>query len=92
MFSEEILEKIRNKEEVLRVPLVFQCAMIHAIQEVLDEETNINNHRIISSTIPATTHIPTILGRICKECRNRNNFKTFHNLFKLESTAKLYLI
>lgn len=38
MFSKEILEKIRNNEEVVKVPLVFQCAMIHAIQEVLDKE------------------------------------------------------
>lgn len=51
MFSEEILEKIRNKEEVLRVPLVFQCAMIHAIQEVLDEEREVyEDEQPISTT------------------------------------------
>lgn len=51
MFSEEILEKIRNKEEVLRVPLVFQCAMIHAIQEVLDEEREVDvDEQSISTT------------------------------------------
>ncbi len=51
MFSEEILEKIRNKEEVLRVPLVFQCAMIHAIQEVLDEEREVDeDEQPISTT------------------------------------------
>ncbi len=50
MFSEEILEKIRNKEEVLRVPLVFQCAMIHAIQEVLDEEREVDEDEQPKST------------------------------------------
>lgn len=51
MFSEEILEKIRNKEEVLRVPLVFQCAMIHAIQEVLDEKREVDeDEQPISTT------------------------------------------
>ena len=51
MFSEEILEKIRNKEEALRVPLVFQCAMIHAIQEVLDEEREVDvDEQPISTT------------------------------------------
>ena len=34
----EILEKILIREDVSKVPLVYQSAMIHAIKEVLEEE------------------------------------------------------
>ena len=38
LFTDEILEKILTREDVSKVPLVYQSAMIHAIKEVLEEE------------------------------------------------------
>lgn len=40
MFSDEILEKIFSKDEVIKVPIVYQWVMVRAIQEVLEEEKN----------------------------------------------------
>lgn len=40
MFSDEILEKIFGKDEVIKVPIVYQWVMVRAIQEVLEEEKN----------------------------------------------------
>lgn len=38
LFTDEILEKILIREDVSKVPLVYQSAMIHAIKEVLEKE------------------------------------------------------
>lgn len=40
MFSDNILEKIFNKDEVRKVPLQYQSIMIHAIEEAIDEEAD----------------------------------------------------
>lgn len=37
MFSDEILEKIFGREDVMKVPLSYQSTMIHAVEEVLEE-------------------------------------------------------
>ena len=37
LFTDEILEKILIREDVSKVPLVYQSAMIHAIKEVLED-------------------------------------------------------
>lgn len=34
LFTDEILEKILTREDVSKVPLVYQSAMIHAIKEI----------------------------------------------------------
>lgn len=38
MFSDEILEKIFSREDVMKIPIVYQSTMVHAIQEVLEKE------------------------------------------------------
>lgn len=38
MFSDKILEKIFEREDVTKVPLIYQSTMLHAIQEVLEQE------------------------------------------------------
>lgn len=38
MFSDEILEMIFAREDVSKVPLIYQSTMIHAIEEVLDSD------------------------------------------------------
>lgn len=38
MFSDNTLERILSRKDVSKVPFVYQSAMIHAIQEVLEEE------------------------------------------------------
>ena len=38
LFTDEILEKILTREDVSKVPLVYQSAMIHSIKDVLEEE------------------------------------------------------
>lgn len=38
MFSDEILQKIFADEDVKQVPLVYQSIMVHAIENVLEEE------------------------------------------------------
>ena len=43
LFTDEILEKILTREDVSKVPLVYQSAMIHAIKEVLEEENNVSD-------------------------------------------------
>ena len=44
MFSDEILEKILGRDDVMKVPLSYQSTMIHAVEEVLEEvkEENAN--------------------------------------------------
>ena len=44
MFSDEILEKIFGRDDVMKVPLSYQSTMIHAVEEVLEEvkEENAN--------------------------------------------------
>jgi hypothetical protein len=37
MFSDEILEKIFGRDDVMKVPLSYQSTMIHAVEEVLEE-------------------------------------------------------
>lgn len=41
MFSDEILEKIFVQDEVIKVPLVYQSIMIHAIEKVLEKEDTV---------------------------------------------------
>ena len=43
MFSDNVLEKILSREDVSKVTLVYQSAMIHAIQEVLEEEKDVSD-------------------------------------------------
>lgn len=43
MFSDNVLEKILSREDVSKVPLVYQSAMIHATQEVLEEEKDVSD-------------------------------------------------
>jgi hypothetical protein len=38
MFTDEILEMIFAREDVSKVPLIYQSTMIHAIEEVLDSD------------------------------------------------------
>lgn len=38
MFSDEVLEKIFMREDVTKIPLIYQSTMIQAIQEVLEQE------------------------------------------------------
>lgn len=38
MFSDEILEKIFAREELQRLDLQTQSAVIHAIEEILEQE------------------------------------------------------
>lgn len=43
MFSDEILEKIFARKELQRLDLQTQSAVIHAIEEVLEEEKDNGN-------------------------------------------------
>lgn len=38
MFSDETLEKIFSREDVMKIPIVYQSTMVRAIQEVLEQE------------------------------------------------------
>lgn len=38
MFSDEVLEKIFSREDVMKIPLTYQSVMIRAVQEVLEKE------------------------------------------------------
>nr|DAE80898.1 MAG TPA: hypothetical protein [Bacteriophage sp.] len=38
MITDEILERIFSREDVAKVPLIYQSTMIHAIEEVLDSD------------------------------------------------------
>lgn len=46
MFSDEVLEKIFGREDVMKIPLIYQSTMIHAIQEVLEEAENNANESL----------------------------------------------
>ena len=37
MFSDEILEKIFTNPETVNVPIVYQSAMIHSIEKILED-------------------------------------------------------
>lgn len=43
MFSDEVLEKIFARKELQRLDLQTQSAVIHAIEEVLEEEKDNGN-------------------------------------------------
>lgn len=47
MFSDEVLEKIFAREELQRIDLQTQSAVIHAIEEILEEEEQ-NNGKSLS--------------------------------------------
>jgi hypothetical protein len=38
MFSDEVLEKIFSREDVMKIPLTYQSVMVRAVQEVLEKE------------------------------------------------------
>lgn len=38
MFSDDVLEELLSRQDVLDVPLLYRSAMIHAIAEVLSEK------------------------------------------------------
>ena len=38
MITDEILERIFSREDVAKVPLIYQSTMIHAIDEELEKE------------------------------------------------------
>lgn len=38
MFSDEVLEKIFSRKDVMKIPIVYQSTMVRAIQEVLEQE------------------------------------------------------
>lgn len=40
MFSDEFLEKIFSKDEMQKIPLVYQSAVIHVVEKTLEEEEN----------------------------------------------------
>lgn len=42
MFSDEVLEKIFAREELQRLDLQTQSAVIHAIEEILEQEEEHN--------------------------------------------------
>lgn len=42
MFSDDVLEKIFAREELQRLDLQTQSAVIHAIEEVLEQEVECN--------------------------------------------------
>ena len=42
MFSDDVLEKIFAREELQRLDLKTQSAVIHAIEEVLEQEVESN--------------------------------------------------
>lgn len=46
MFSDEVLEKIFSREDVMKIPLIYQSTMIHAVQEVLEEVENNANESL----------------------------------------------
>ncbi len=54
MFPEYILAKIFTREDVSRIPMQYQSAMIYAIGEVLDEEGVIIDHADVSTVQSAT--------------------------------------
>ena len=37
-FSDEVLEKIFSREDVMKIPLTYQSVMVRAVQEVLEKE------------------------------------------------------
>lgn len=45
MFSDEILEKIFSREDVMKIPIVYQSTMVRAIQEVLEQEERNNANK-----------------------------------------------
>ena len=38
MFSDEVLEKIFSREDVMKIPLTYQSVMVRAVKEVLEKE------------------------------------------------------
>lgn len=38
MFSDEVLEKIFSREDVMKIPLTYQSVMVRAVQEILEKE------------------------------------------------------
>lgn len=48
MFSDEILEKVFSREDVQKIPLVYQSTMIHAVEEVLEEAMENGNKQSLS--------------------------------------------
>lgn len=48
MFSDEVLEKIFGREDVMKIPIVYQSTMVRAIQEVLEQEEKENANKSLS--------------------------------------------
>lgn len=48
MFSDEVLEKIFGREDVMKIPIVYQSTMVRAIQEVLEQEEDENASESLS--------------------------------------------
>lgn len=44
MFSEETLTKIFAREEIQRLDIMTQSAVVHAIEDVLEEENNADEY------------------------------------------------
>lgn len=49
MFSDETLEKIFGREDVMKIPIVYQSTMVRAIQEVLEQEERENADKPLST-------------------------------------------
>lgn len=47
MITDEILERIFSREDVAKVPLIYQSTMIHAIDEELEKEKSEDNEDIM---------------------------------------------
>lgn len=47
MFSDEILEEIFSRKDVMKIPLTYQSVMIRAVQEVLEKEEKENANKSI---------------------------------------------
>ena len=56
MFSDEVLEKIFAREELQRLDLQTQSAVIHAIEEILEEEEQ-NNGKSLSEQASVSTAV-----------------------------------
>lgn len=50
MFSDKVLEKIFARKELQSLPLQIQSSIIHAIENVLEEESKNADEQSISTT------------------------------------------
>ena len=63
MFSDEILEKIFTNPETVNVPIVYQSAMIHSIEKILEDVKQNQDIELKDTAFHYFLHIEDYLGK-----------------------------